>query len=77
MSKVFDWSHCNHSPQMAAFLKSVQNSGISEAEFVERYRQIVYGGSKGHSIARSRSTARSQYRHLAKNFDFFAHRVSA
>jgi len=72
MTKVFDWSQCNHSPQMTAFLKSVQNSGISEAEFVKRYIQIPYSGSKGHSNARSRGAARSQYRHLVKHFDFFA-----
>ena len=72
MTKVFDWSRCNHSLQMTAFLKLVQNSGISEAEFVERYIQIPYSGAKGHSNARSRAAARSQYRHLAKHFDFFA-----
>jgi hypothetical protein len=33
--------------EMAAFLKSVQNTGISEAEFVERYVQIPYTGRKG------------------------------
>jgi len=77
MTKVFDWSKCNNSPQMAAFLKSVQSSGTSEAEFVERYRRIPYSGSKGHSNARSASVARSRYRRLTKNFDFFAPRASA
>jgi hypothetical protein len=57
---------------MAAFLQSVQNSGISEVEFVERYTQISYSGAKGHSNARSRARARSDYRNLEKNFDFFA-----
>ena len=72
MTKVFDWSACNHSPQMVAFLKSVQNTGISEAEFVQRYTQIPYRGSRDPSKARSRSKARSDYRHLLKEFDFFA-----
>jgi hypothetical protein len=72
MTKIFDWSRCKRSPQMAAFLKSVQSSGISEVEFVERYTQIPYRGSRDPSKARSRSKARSDYRHLHKNFDFFA-----
>lgn len=58
--------------EMAAFLKPVQNTGISEAEFVERYVQIPYTGRKGHSDGRSQSKAKHQYRRLVKNFDFFA-----
>jgi hypothetical protein len=57
---------------MAAFLKSVQNSGISEVEFVERYVQVPYSGKKGYSGARSQAKAKYQYRSLVKNFDFFA-----
>ena len=57
---------------MAAFLRSVQNTAISEAEFLERYVQISYNGSRQHSQARGRNRARYEYRNLLKNFDFFA-----
>jgi len=75
MAKIFDWSECSHSPQMAAFLKSVQNTGISEAEFVDRYVQIPYNGRRGHSDARSQCKAKYRYRSLVKNFDFFAQKA--
>jgi len=72
MTKIFDWAQCTHSPQMTAFLMSVENSGISEAEFVKRYIQIPYSGPKRHSRSRGANKARSEYRRLAKHYDFFA-----
>jgi hypothetical protein len=57
---------------MTAFLMSVENSGISEAEFVKRYIQIPYSGPKRHSRSRGANKARSEYRRLAKHYDFFA-----
>ena len=70
--KAFDWSKCTHSLRMTAFLKSVQHSGISEAEFIESYTQIPYVGSGHPAKARTSSTARSEYRRLKNDFDFFA-----
>jgi hypothetical protein len=72
MTKIFEWAQCTHSPQMKAFLMSVENSGISEAAFVERYIQIPYSGPKRHCRSRGANKARSDYQRLAKYYDFFA-----
>jgi hypothetical protein len=72
MIKVFDWDESNHSPQMTAFMKSVQYSGMSEGAFVDAYRQIPYSGTRGQNKARGPSRARSDYKRLVKIFDFFS-----
>jgi hypothetical protein len=72
MIKAFDWDESNRSPQMKAFLQSVQHSGMSESAFVDAYRQIPYNGTRGQNKARGPSRARNDYKRLVKIFDFFS-----
>ena len=75
MKKEFDWEQCSkqHRPAHAAWLKANYDKPVTEAEYVEAYKNLRTSDDRPNN-ARRYATAklRGSFRRLREEFGFFA-----